>query len=143
MHDVGMTLATNMSLSVYANIRLTDPPSEIAAAEKAVLGFVHQEVGAMLARQWGLPEVVEAAALLHDEVDAAASVEPDLAPLIACVAIADIASSGLTRQVVSKQIDANTASALALLNIPQAQYPELICELFDVVSEARSASLGK
>lgn len=143
LHDVGMTIASNMSLAVYSNIRLHAPAAEIAAAEKKALGFVHQEAGAMLARQWGLPEAVEAAALLHDEVETAASVAPELAALVACVAIADAATSGQTRQLVSEQLDDNTAGALALLGIEREQYPDLIGQLFDVVNEARAASLGK
>jgi HD-like signal output (HDOD) protein len=142
MHDVGMTIANNMSLSVYSNIRLHGPVAEIAAAEKAALGFVHQEVGAILARQWGLPDAVEAAALLHDEVDTASSVAPELARLVACVSIADTATSGQTRQLVSEQLDDNTACALQLLDIPAARYPDLIRQLFDVVNEARAESLN-
>lgn len=143
LHDVGMTIASNMSLSVYSNLRLYSPAAEIAAAEKAALGFVHQEVGAMLARQWGLPEAVEAAALLHDDVETAASLAPELAPLVACVSIADVGTSGLSRQQVCEQIDDNTASALRLLGIPREDYPELVRQLFDVVNEARATSLGK
>jgi putative nucleotidyltransferase with HDIG domain len=114
LHDIGKTVI-NKILTATARTRIRDkicnesaPP---IAAEKAVLGADHCEVGACLLRRWGLPElIIEAVANHHAPV-----VKPSTG-LSAVVYLADRAflPSGPAPDAEKLRGEANRVSAAVL-----------------------------
>jgi putative nucleotidyltransferase with HDIG domain len=122
LHDIGKTVINKMlSVKARTNIQykifneLADP----IAAEKAILGADHCEVGACLLRRWRLPDlVIEAVANHHTPV-----VSPGVG-LSAVVYLADHAflHSGSTVEELSLLAEDNKASADVLgLNLARVE----------------------
>jgi len=69
LHDVGKVVLATAEKSRYAELRREYGLSGMPAndAEKAVFGFSHSEVGALLLHRWGVPEEVSVPVLSHHD----------------------------------------------------------------------------
>lgn len=60
LHDIGKVILNEYVANEFAEIvrRVTDEGASFAEAEQQVLGFSHEEVGAMIAEEWQLPDAI-------------------------------------------------------------------------------------
>ncbi|HEX4608983.1 MAG TPA: response regulator [Urbifossiella sp.] len=99
LHDIGrLALASQLPEAYKAVLgRTAADGAGVCAAERAVLGATHAEVGAYLLGLWGLPgPVVEAVARHHDPAGGVAGGIGPLAAVTAAEAILAPAEGGLT-----------------------------------------------
>lgn len=87
LHDIGkcvlsVWLENRLDLALKLAIRDQIPFDK---AERKVIGYDHQEVGAYLARVWGLPRVFEVGIAYHHDPDA----QEEFRNVIDCVHVAD------------------------------------------------------
>ena len=69
LHDIGKVVLNECVADSFAEIvrRVTEERLSFVEAEQQVLGFSHQEVGGMIARQWELPEAIERCIRFHHD----------------------------------------------------------------------------
>jgi putative nucleotidyltransferase with HDIG domain len=96
LHDIGK-LVLGRFLSEEINALLDQVPLTTAAgrmqAEREILGVQHAEVGALIARNWNLPESIAVGIMYHhdpDEYENTLAHDPALAPICHAVHIADV-----------------------------------------------------
>lgn len=87
LHDVGKVILNEHVAEEFAEIvrRVTNDQLSFIEAERQVLGFSHQEVGAMIGERWKLPEPIVRCIRFHH--DPSAVEPPDL--LVDTVYLAD------------------------------------------------------
>jgi HD-like signal output (HDOD) protein len=84
LHDVGKILLDRVLAPHEAEIHAAAAAASPAAAERAVLGFDHADVGRLLVAKWRLPEALEAAAGFHHRPGAAPEAYRFLAEAVSC-----------------------------------------------------------
>lgn len=91
LHDLGKTALSIWLESKISAIKLYAGRECIPfdAAERKILGYDHCQVGGYLAKNWNLPEDIEAAALFHHQPDLC----PTKDPIVDCVHIGDYLTS--------------------------------------------------
>jgi len=67
VHDIGMLVVNVHLVNHHKSIASGKSDFNIGADERRLLGFDHAEAGAMLARQWGFPEMLVAPIQFHHE----------------------------------------------------------------------------
>ncbi len=127
LHDVGKTIFTTVIAEATAEVvsvaRVRALP--VWQAERAVLGFDHGAVGAVLMRSWGLPEVVADAVEHHHGTDAATS------PLAWLIHVADVSAHlvgapGGAGACPAPELDGR---ALDRLGIDRNRFSQLLSEI--------------
>lgn len=118
LHDIGKVvlnvwLENKLEITLKYALR-NDLPFD--AAERKVIGFDHQQVGAYLAQKWGLPDVfVKAMAYHHQAANA-----PDFKNVVDCVHLADYFTMsvgyGLGGDGMRYIVDPNSFERLGLQN---------------------------
>ncbi|HUW76046.1 MAG TPA: HDOD domain-containing protein [Gallionella sp.] len=79
LHDVGYSVLAHLDVewSDELQTRMVTEPNRLAVElELEVVGLTHDELGAELARHWGLPEEIVAAIRFHHDVDKSDSAQP-------------------------------------------------------------------
>jgi len=69
LHDIGKVVLNEYVAREFAEIvrRVTEDHQSFAEAERDVLGFSHQEIGARIAEKWKLPEAIVRCIRFHHE----------------------------------------------------------------------------
>jgi putative nucleotidyltransferase with HDIG domain len=58
LHDIGKLLLLRYDLDVYQQLISKVQANDLLAAEVAMFGYTHAQVGALVARRWNLPEAI-------------------------------------------------------------------------------------
>lgn len=88
LHDIGLCASEHLDAESFANVMSQiDQLSATHEVEKDVQGWDHQQLGAAVLSQWGMPEEVQLAALYHHHPERILH-EP-CAETVGCVAIAN------------------------------------------------------
>lgn len=69
LHDIGKVVLNEYVAEEFAEIirRVTEERLSFTEAERKVLGFSHEEVGAMIAEKWNLPETIVLCIRFHHD----------------------------------------------------------------------------
>lgn len=67
LHDIGKIILISQDESTYADLTESSSESEMLKMETAKFGYNHAEVGALVARRWGLPDHVCYSILNHHD----------------------------------------------------------------------------
>ncbi len=67
VHDVGMLVIDAHLVGTKKTLVMAEPAFDVTGAEKRLLGFDHCEAGAMLADNWGFPQVLCQAIEFHHD----------------------------------------------------------------------------
>jgi HD-like signal output (HDOD) protein len=91
MHDVGQVVMNNGAREQFAEaVRWAkERDVDVLEGERAVFGFSHVDVGAVLVSRWGLSRGLEQAVLLHHEPELASSLAGDAEELVLLTALAN------------------------------------------------------
>jgi len=90
LHDLGKAILSDFLAGTVAKVTAAVDAGEFAdypAAERAMLGVDHGEIGYLLARRWGLPEPLLGAIRYHHQPGNA---EPAMRPLVYVVHLGDL-----------------------------------------------------
>ncbi len=138
LHDIGLLVMDKfcpeeldlvITHAQQANIPLVE-------AEKKLLGFTHSQIGAMLAANWGLTDLMKEGVEFHH--DPSASKDPS--SIAAYVAAADILAhqTGFTNQVPALIYELD-ASIIELTGLPPEQFEAIRMVMCSEVMKAESA----
>ncbi len=67
VHDVGMLIIDSHLVGTRKTLVTAEPAFDVSGAERRLLGFDHCEAGAMLADNWGFPQVLCQAIEFHHD----------------------------------------------------------------------------
>lgn len=88
LHDIGLCASERLDPESFEQVvSQTDELSATHEVEKDVLGWDHQQLGAAVLKQWGLPEAVQQTALHHHSAERALG--GPHAETVTCVAVAN------------------------------------------------------
>jgi len=137
LHDIGR-LAMAVYLPDLFEKTLSKPHAGIYEAEKAV-GVTHCQVGHILAKKWGMPEVFAAVILLHHEPQNATThiLETALVAMAEHLSNSDTATNGPRPTQLSAVIPSSCKDVAALLHISEENYIELLNTLPDINKKAQ------
>lgn len=97
LHDIGRFVMLGSAPDKFAALELTDweTGDDLVAAERAILGFDHAELGGLACEKWRLPPSLAAVVRYHHR-DGVITMDgkpaPDLMPLVHLVRLADAVS---------------------------------------------------
>lgn len=136
LHDVGK-LVIGIFLEEHATAlreRLAGEDLSFVAAERALLGTAHPEVGEAVARRWGLPEPIALAARHHHAPDEApAGAGRHVAEVVHVgSAVAHLLGFGIDLGELHRQVDPAVAARLGL---DVARLERLTCDTLDEIRE--------
>ena len=147
LHDIGRFVIFEHRPDEMAYIDEADAadPRELIAAERAVCGFDHAELGHEISRRWRLPESVsEMVRVHHCYGDARRRIPPEVLGVVELVQEADCLSFCLLRHSASllgpsPRRDASIDAALHLLRSAERAAPahDLIADAANIDREAR------
>jgi HD-like signal output (HDOD) protein len=129
LHDIGQLVLFNRApglarqallLSIYA----TDEPG-LCRCEREVMGFDHGAVGAMLARKWGLPRVLQECIQFHHDPSEAKEYPIEVATIHVANTVAVLAEIGSTDMRDGPEI---SSMALCALKLDHSSLAEIVLE---------------
>lgn len=133
LHDMGKLVLDTYVREAFSQIiqRVEENCEPFMAAERAVLGYDHAQLGAMAAEAWALPaDLCEAIRLHHEPL---ASSEPRLFHV---VHVADVIALSLGMGLGSDGLNyAVDSSALETLGLSGADVEELISQMPDALTD--------
>ncbi|HDP70453.1 MAG TPA: HDOD domain-containing protein [Actinobacteria bacterium] len=134
LHDVGKLVLSDYVKEEYEKITdaLTSQNSTFLDAERAVLGFEHQEIGMKISEKWNLPEkIVEAIGFHHNPTEA--KIDP---LLVSIVHVADFICLSLGIGIgADGMLYALEGKALEIVGINSTELDGLISQVTDAVKE--------
>lgn len=97
LHDIGEFVLIDHFGAQFSRLRkkVEATGEDVVAAEEAVLGISHVEVGALVAQRWSLPESVARVAECHHDLTGVAAQDPLVAHIAYCDAIVHAARRDL------------------------------------------------
>lgn len=67
LHDIGKLLMMRHNEKLYAQIQEIPPEAQSLESEKELFGYNHAQIGALIAKRWGLPEEIGFAIYSHHQ----------------------------------------------------------------------------
>ncbi len=89
MHDVGRLIIRTKMPQEYNAIEERSVELGGVGAEEEVLGYAHTDVGSLIMQRWNMPNVIEAAAFYHHDLEMCEMLAAEHVSLVACVILAD------------------------------------------------------
>ena len=125
VHDIGKVVLDKYisAASPFFYRRPRDMAMDLFAAEKEKIGFTHPEAGALLAREWGLPDNLIDIIRYHHSPEAA-TVDPELCHL---VYLADFLMSRFkVGQELERMCADRFAARLQRIGLSTSQFPVIV-----------------
>ncbi len=149
LHDLGIILEDQYHHEAFVQMMEAFPEGKtLVQAEQEAFGFDHAVLGAIVAKQWRLPEVVQETILFHH----ADRYYGFYAKTIACVELANVMASAKGIRSVGIPLPGFSASALEHLNIGKGDVRRLVekmneqltsnAQLFNLVSASTRQRLA-
>lgn len=149
LQDIGMIAALRALGAPYGDlVRRAGPHAKLAEHELEALGAQHAEMGAALARMWGLPDDLSVPIRFHERPSAAPAEHRRLAQ---CVALGNLVHEAISLDGGAEAHAAFVRQAHAALNLKEAECAVITRETADAAREAagllhieigRSADVG-
>jgi len=128
LHDLGIILEDQYYHEPFAELMRNFPQGKsLIQAEQEAFGFDHAVLGAIVAKQWKLPEVVQETILFHH----AERYYGYYARTIACVELANVMTSAKGIRSVGIPLPGFSASAIEHLKIGKGDVKILVDEMHE------------
>lgn len=140
LHDVGRVLMYAASPEAYAASEAIAKDYGLPAAERALFGFAHTDVGALIMNRWKMPELLETVAGSHHSFLADASMSSRAPRLNACVIVSDFLCyrGHIGTAPGIEAMDRVLDKALDMLGIPKQRLDEVQMGFNRALMEARN-----
>jgi HD-like signal output (HDOD) protein len=140
LHDVGRVLMYAASPEAYAASEVVAKEYGLPAAERALYGFAHTDVGALIMNRWKLPEILETIAGAHHSFLPDESMSSRAPRLNACVIVADFLCyrGNIGTAPGIEAMDRVLDKALDLLAIPKDRLDEVQVAFNGALVDARA-----
>jgi putative nucleotidyltransferase with HDIG domain len=122
LHDIGKLLLLRYDQEQYEQLRECERESELLEREKEIYGYTHAQVGALVARRWGLPEEISYAIYNHHQPSEAGQFMFMARVIDAADGLANSAGLGLRKK---HEGDLSTAETVIALRLSEPQLVEI------------------